>query len=67
MEELKEAIAVAVPRQKATSYNRSASSNAQEWKQHLERPHCSGWTGEGQTNDLLSDIVCYGIVWEGLK
>jgi len=67
MEELKEAIAVAVPRQKATSYNRRASSKAQEWKQHLESRIAQGWTGEGQTNDLLSDIVCYGIVWKGLS
>ena len=67
MEELKKAIAAAVSRQKATSYNRSASSNAQEWKQHLESRIAQGWTGEGQTNDLLSDIVCYGIVWKGLS
>jgi hypothetical protein len=67
MEELKEAIAAAVPRQKATSYNRRASNKAQEWKQHLESRIAQGWTGEGQTNDLLSDIVCYGIVWKGLS
>jgi hypothetical protein len=67
MEELKEAIAVAVPRQKATSYNRKSTSKAQEWKRHLESRIAQGWTGEGQTNDLLSDIVCYGIVWKGLS
>jgi hypothetical protein len=67
MEELKEAIAVAVPRQKATSYNRSALGKAQEWKQHLESRISQGWTGSAQTNDLLSDIVCYGIVWKHLS
>ncbi len=67
MEELKEAIAVAVPRQKATSYNRRSTSKAQEWKRHLESRIAQGWTGEGQTNDLLADIVCYGIVWKGLS
>ncbi|MBD0303845.1 MAG: hypothetical protein ICV85_17265, partial [Tolypothrix sp. T3-bin4] len=67
MEELKEAIAVAVPRQKATSYNRKSTSKAQEWKQHLESRIARGWTGEGQTNDLLADLVCYGIVWKGLS
>ena len=67
MEELKEAIAVAVPRQKATSYNRSALGKAQEWKQHLESRIKQGWTGSAQTNDLLKDIVCYGIVWKHLS
>lgn len=67
MEELKEAIAVAVPRQKATSYNRSALGKAQEWKQHLESRIKQGWTGSAQTNDLLKDIVCYGIVWKNLS
>ena len=67
MEELKKAIAVAVPRQKATSYNRKSTSKAQEWKQHLESRIAQGWTGEGQTNDLLCDLVCYGIVWKGLS
>ena len=67
MEQLLHAIAVAIPRQKATSYNRRASSNAQEWKQHLESRISQGWTAKGQTNDLLSDIVCYGIVWKGLS
>ncbi|MBD0343651.1 MAG: hypothetical protein ICV63_02190 [Coleofasciculus sp. Co-bin14] len=67
MEELKEAIAAAVSRQKATSYNRNALGKAQEWKQHLESRIKQGWTGEAQTNDLLKDIVCYGIVWERLS
>ena len=67
MEELKKAIAAAVSRQKATSYNRSASSNAQEWKQHLESRIKQGWTGPAQTNDLLKDITCYGLVWQRLS
>lgn len=67
MEQLLHAIAVAVPRQKATSYNRSALGKAQEWKQHLESRIKQGWTGSAQTNDLLKDIVCYGIVWKNLS
>jgi hypothetical protein len=67
MEELKEAIAAAVTRQKATSYNRNATSKAQEWKQHLESRISQGWTGLAQTNDLLKDITCYGIVWQRLS
>jgi hypothetical protein len=67
MEELKEAIAAAVLSQKATSYNRSALGKAQEWKQHLESRIKQGWTGSAQTNDLLKDIVCYGIVWRSLS
>ncbi|MBW4547437.1 MAG: hypothetical protein KME25_23795 [Symplocastrum torsivum CPER-KK1] len=65
MEKLKEAIAVS--RQKATFYNRSASSKKHEWKPHLESRIAQGWTGLAQTNDLLKDITCYGIVWKGLS
>lgn len=64
---MKEEIAVAVSRQKATSYNRSASSKGQEWKQHLESRIAQGWTGLAQTNDLLKDITCYGLVWQRLS
>lgn len=67
MEALLEAIATATARQKATSYNRSTSGNAQEWKRHLETRIEQGWTGSEQTNDLLKDFVCYGRVWMGLS
>jgi hypothetical protein len=67
MEVLLDAIATATARQKATSYNRSASGNAQEWKRHLETRMEQGWTGSEQTNDLLKDFVCYGRVWMGLS
>jgi uncharacterized protein YijF (DUF1287 family) len=67
MEVLLEAIAAATARQKATSYNRSTSGNAQEWKRHLETRIEQGWTGSEQTNDLLKDFVCYGRVWMGLS
>jgi hypothetical protein len=67
MEALLEASAAATARQKATSYNRSASGNAQEWKRHLETRMEQGWTGSEQTNDLLKDFVCYGRVWMGLS
>lgn len=32
-------------------------SAAEQWKQDLEQRICEGWTGQGQTNELLKDIA----------
>ena len=41
------------------------SQNAQDWKEDLEEIIATGWTGQGQTNDLISRIVRYAIVFMG--
>jgi hypothetical protein len=41
------------------------SENAQEWKKDLETIITTGWTGHGETNDLLSRMVRYAIVFLG--
>ena len=35
------------------------------WKQDLETVLAEGWTGTGQTNQLLKEIACYGHVFLG--
>ncbi|QLE59872.1 hypothetical protein [Nostoc sp. TCL26-01] len=42
-------------------------SAAEQWKQDLEQRISEGWTGYGQTNELLKDIACYGIVFRQLS
>ncbi|ACC85371.1 hypothetical protein [Nostoc punctiforme] len=42
-------------------------SAAEQWKQDLEQRISEGWTGNGQTNELLKDIACYGIVFRQLS
>ena len=45
--------------------NKKLSQNALEWKKDLETIITTGWTGHGETNDLLSRIVRYAIVFLG--
>ena len=45
--------------------NKKLSQNAQQWKEDLETIITTGWTGHGETNDLLSRIVRYAIVFLG--
>lgn len=45
--------------------NKKLSQNAQEWKKDLETIITTGWTGHGETNDLLSRMVRYAIVFLG--
>ena len=45
--------------------SKKLSQNAQEWKKDLETIITTGWTGHGETNDLLSRIVRYAIVFLG--
>ncbi len=65
MEALENAIASATQNQKRV-YHPASSNRAQEWKEHLEERLSQGWTGPNQTNELLKDFVCYGIVWQRL-
>lgn len=45
---------------------RRKGSPGQDWKEDLERIIAEGWTGPGQTNQLLKEIACYGRVFERL-
>jgi hypothetical protein len=38
----------------------------EEWRSDLQTEMAEGWTGYGQTNQLLKTIACYGVVFEGL-
>jgi hypothetical protein len=46
------------------SGSKNLSSRALEWKENLETEFEIGWTGNGQTNDLLRKFVEYVIVFE---
>jgi hypothetical protein len=48
-------------------YSGNYSEIAQEWKENLELTIDIGWTDYHQTNELLPQFVCYGIVFEGLE
>ena len=45
--------------------HKKLSQNALEWKKDLETIITTGWTGHGETNDLLSRMVRYAIVFLG--
>lgn len=66
LDQLMLAIGLAEQRQKQKNRH-STSSSAQQWQQDLEHRIASGWTGKGQTNELLQNMVCYGIVFLGLS
>jgi hypothetical protein len=46
------------------SGSKNFSPRALEWKENLETEFEIGWTGNGQTNDLLRKFVEYAIVFE---
>lgn len=45
----------------------AVSGDPVQWKLDLEKTFEIGWTGQGQTNDLIQKLVCYGIVFESLS
>lgn len=57
--------AIAVARSNRRRRRRSVGP-VEGWKQDLVQTISEGWTGHGQTNDLLKQIGCYGRVFEGL-
>ncbi|MBD2342311.1 hypothetical protein H6G64_35965 [Calothrix sp. FACHB-156] len=38
-----------------------------QWQHDIEQRMSEGWTGHGQTNSLLKDIACHGIVFRQLS
>lgn len=63
---LKEAIAKAEKRPKRRS-TAKLPQDIEVWKADWEKTISQGWTGSGQTNELLKIIVAYGTVFQGLK
>ena len=47
-------------------YQPETSIAAELWRMDLEQRIAEGWTDYGQTNELLKDIACYGIVFMAL-
>jgi hypothetical protein len=41
--------------------------NVEAWRTDLETTLAEGWTGHGQTNHLLKEIGCYGVVFHELS
>ena len=48
-------------------FRRRNSSVVDSWRNALEFDISEGWTDHGQTNHLLKQIACYGVVFIGLK
>ncbi|MGG6237211.1 hypothetical protein ACQ4N7_01120 [Nodosilinea sp. AN01ver1] len=44
-----------------------ATGPVESWRNDLEGVIAEGWTGAGQTNQLLKEFACYGRVFEGLS
>jgi len=66
IETLKEAIAAAKKRHKPKFVSNGSSQNkAAEWEKDLLTRIDEGWTAKGQTNDLLKDLACHGVVFKG--
>ncbi|BBD63614.1 hypothetical protein NIES2109_64890 (plasmid) [Nostoc sp. HK-01] len=53
--------------QKVIRFPYRQRSAIDQWRNDLEERISEGWTGHGQTNDLLKDIACYGIVFRQLS
>ena len=64
---LHQAIADAKTQRKRLFSKGQISRSAASWKRHLEERIQQGWTDFHQTNELLKDIACYGIVFRRLQ
>jgi hypothetical protein len=63
IEEVRSAISVAKLNRRR---RRRSLGVVEEWRSDLQTEMAEGWTGYGQTNQLLKTIACYGVVFEGL-
>ncbi|MEM1395733.1 MAG: hypothetical protein AAGG00_21095, partial [Cyanobacteria bacterium P01_H01_bin.150] len=64
MESLGEALKAAEEWLSAQYYLRRGKNSAEEWCWDLEETIEQGWTGSGQTNDLLLAFAKYGIIFK---
>jgi hypothetical protein len=58
--------ALIIARQNRLKKPRRRLNNVEAWQQDLEIFIAEGWTGSQQTNHLLKEIGCYGVVFKGL-
>ena len=65
MAELNSALLIA--RQNRLTKPRRRLNNVEVWRRDLELLIAEGWTGAHQTNHLLKQIGCYGVVFEELR
>ena len=65
MAELNSALSVA--RQNRLKKPRRRLNNVEAWRRDLEILIAEGWSGPHQTNHLLKQIGCYGVVFKGLS
>ena len=65
MAELNSALLIA--RQNRLTKPRRRLNNVEVWRRDLELLIAEGWTGAHQTNHLLKQIGCYGVVFEELS
>lgn len=64
--QLRQAIARTQKHWKKRSIRR-ASVSVESWRTALELEIREGWIDHGQTNHLLKQIACYGVVFQGLQ
>ena len=65
MSELTSALTIA--RQNRLTKPRRRLNNVEAWRRDLEIVIAEGWSGAHQTNDLLKQIGCYGVVFKELS
>ncbi|MGB3295236.1 MAG: hypothetical protein WBB01_19820 [Phormidesmis sp.] len=59
--------ALPIARQNRRKKVRKRLNKAESWKADLETLMSEGWTGLGQTNQLLKEFGCYGVVFLELR
>jgi len=66
MEQIREAATVAREQNKVVRMGDRRTHKAEQWYQDDLAIIQQGWTGPGQTNELLKVFARFGIVWKGL-
>ena len=59
--------ALTIARQNRLKHPRRRLNNIEAWRRDLEILIAEGWTAAHQTNDLLKQIGCYGVVFKELS
>lgn len=59
--------ALTIARQNRLKHPRRRLNNVEAWQRDLEILIAEGWTGAHQTNHLLKQIGCYGVVFKELS
>ena len=59
--------AISVAKANRRRHRRKSNGKVEQWRQDLQGIIAEGWTGPGQTNQMLKEIACYGRVFEALE